>query len=174
MQLNSDYIRGKELDIQGLFIKTDMSKLVDMEYPDVPANIEKAKKLLQDAQEPDKKFSMACKKPYVCTFGQYCSRNLPKPSVFDLYRIRFDKALSYYKNDIVTFEDVQSSKLTGIQHLYFLDFETVQDVIAQYEGTKPYQQITFQYSLHWIESPGGELKHTAFFGESVDMKLRRE
>lgn len=165
MQLNSDYIRDKELDIQELFIKTNMSKLVDMEYPDVPANIEKAKKLLQDAQEPDKKFSMACKKTYVCTFGQYCSRNHPKPSVFDLYRIRFDEALSYYKNDIVTFEDVQSSKLTDIQHLqvqskltgngyvdkngvksfldaniryplYFLDFETVQDVIPQYEGTK--------------------------------------
>jgi hypothetical protein len=103
----------------------------------------------------------------------------------------------------VTFEDVQSSKLTDIQHLqvqseltgngyvdkngvksfldaniryplYFLDFETVQDVIPQYEGTQPYQQITLQYSLHWIESPGGELKHTAFFGESVYMKPRRE
>ena len=50
--------------------------------------------------------------------------------------------------------------------LYFLDFETMQDVIPQYEGTKPYQQIPFQYSLHWIETPGGELKHTAFLAES--------
>ena len=50
--------------------------------------------------------------------------------------------------------------------LYFLDFETMQDVVPQYEGTKPYQQIPFQYSLHWIEKPGGELKHTAFLAES--------
>lgn len=195
VQLDSDYVRGKELDIQGLFIKTDMSKLVDMEYPDVQVNIEKARKLLQDDQEPDIKFSMSCKKPYNCTFWQYCSRNLPKPSVFDLYRIRFDKALSHYDNGIVTFEDVRPFKLTDTQQLqveseltgneyvdkkgirsfldgniryplYFLDFETMQDVIPQYEGTRPYQQITFQYSLHWIERPGGELKHTAFLGES--------
>lgn len=195
VQLNSDYVRGKELDIRELFIKTDMSKFVDLEYPDVPANIAKARKLLQDDQEPAVKFSKACRKPYACTFWQYCSKGLPKPSVFNLYSIRFTTALNYYNKGIVRFEDVQSSKLTDIQKLqlnseltgngyinkkgirsfldaniryplYFLDFETVQDVIPQYEGTKPYSQIPFQYSLHWIESPGGELKHTAFLGES--------
>lgn len=46
--------------------------------------------------------------------------------------------------------------------LYFLDFETMQQVLPQFDGTRPYQQITFQYSLHYIEHEGGELKHTAF------------
>ena len=49
--------------------------------------------------------------------------------------------------------------------LYFLDFETVQSTIPQYEGTKPYAQIPFQYSLHYIESEGGELKHREFLAE---------
>ena len=107
----------------------------------------------------------------------------------------FKKALEHYHDGVVSFEDVQSCRLsdkqvmqvaghlTGKEHidkkgirdfldqnirypLYFLDFETMQDVVPQYEGTRPYQQITFQYSLHWIESAGGELKHTAFLGES--------
>ena len=50
--------------------------------------------------------------------------------------------------------------------LYFLDFETMLPVIPRYEGTHPYQQITFQYSLHYIEHEGGELKHKEFLAES--------
>lgn len=50
--------------------------------------------------------------------------------------------------------------------LYFLDFETVQPVIPEYIGTKPYSQIPFQYSLHYIEKEGGELKHKEFLAES--------
>lgn len=195
VQLNKDYVRGKDLDIQMLFLKTEMTRLVDEEYPNVPANIARARKVLECHQEPAKPISMACRKPYPCAFWQYCSKHIPKPSVFDLYRMPFEKALKYYNNSIVTFEDVQSCKLTAKQQvqvvshltgkgtvdkksirdfldqnirypLYFLDFETMQDVVPQYEGTKPYQQIPFQYSLHWIEKPGGELKHTAFLAES--------
>lgn len=50
--------------------------------------------------------------------------------------------------------------------IYFLDFETMQPIIPLYIGTKPYAQIPFQYSLHYIESEGGELKHKEFLAES--------
>jgi hypothetical protein len=50
--------------------------------------------------------------------------------------------------------------------LYFLDFETMQPVIPEFHGTHPYQQIPFQYSLHYIEKEGGELKHKEFLGVS--------
>lgn len=46
--------------------------------------------------------------------------------------------------------------------LYFLDFESMQFAVPEYPGTKPYQQISFQYSLHYIEKEGGELKHKEF------------
>ncbi|MBQ9785488.1 MAG: DUF2779 domain-containing protein [Clostridia bacterium] len=50
--------------------------------------------------------------------------------------------------------------------LYFLDFETMQLPIPRFVGTKPYAQIPFQYSLHYLESPDGELQHTEFLGVS--------
>jgi len=50
--------------------------------------------------------------------------------------------------------------------LYFLDFETMQLPIPRYVGTKPYQQIPFQYSLHYIDSPNGKLRHKEFLAES--------
>lgn len=46
--------------------------------------------------------------------------------------------------------------------LYFLDFETIQQGIPKYKKARPYQPIPFQYSLHYIESVGGEVKHKEF------------
>ena len=50
--------------------------------------------------------------------------------------------------------------------LYFLDFETVIPIIPNAIGARPYQQIPFQYSLHYVETENGELKHKEFLGES--------
>lgn len=46
--------------------------------------------------------------------------------------------------------------------LYFLDFESFFPAIPRYDNSKPYGQICFQYSLHYIEEKGGELKHKEF------------
>ena len=46
--------------------------------------------------------------------------------------------------------------------IYFLDYETFSKIIPPFDGLRPYQQIPFQYSLHIIESPNGEIKHKQF------------
>ncbi|MFZ2484972.1 MAG: DUF2779 domain-containing protein, partial [Minisyncoccia bacterium] len=46
--------------------------------------------------------------------------------------------------------------------LHFFDYETVMSVIPIFEGTKPYQQIPFQYSLNIEDLPGGELRHKEY------------
>ena len=42
----------------------------------------------------------------------------------------------------------------------------MQLTIPEYPNSKPYAQILFQYSLHYIETEGGEIKHKEFLGES--------
>lgn len=44
---------------------------------------------------------------------------------------------------------------------YFLDFETIQFSVPIWKGTRPYQQIPFQFSLH-ILNADGELSSQAF------------
>ena len=44
---------------------------------------------------------------------------------------------------------------------HFLDFETIQFAVPIWEGTRPYQQNVFQFSLHTISQPG-QLSHRAF------------
>lgn len=59
-------------------------------------------------------------------------------------------------------EDKKTIKtfLDGLNYpLYFFDYETTQSLVPKWNRTKPYQQVTFQYSLHVLHKPDGELKH---------------
>ena len=51
--------------------------------------------------------------------------------------------------------------------LYFLDFESFQDPIPSIDGTKPYQQICFQYSLHILDEDNN-LIHKEYLSEDYD------
>ena len=57
--------------------------------------------------------------------------------------------------------------------LYFLEFETFQQPIPLFDGIRPYEQIPFQYSLHYIESEGSDLKHLEFLA-LPDVDPRRD
>jgi len=194
--LDGTYKRHGELSVKDLFYVMDLSELVENEYMKVPTRVIKAMKVVNQTEEPDTDFSTSCKKPYDCGFMQYCKRQkcIPYPSVFDLYRGIFEKEVRMYKNGHIDFKDLVNDPLTAIQQiqvactlngttsidkagikrflstlsypLYFLDFETMQPVLPPFDGTHPYQQIPFQYSLHIIENEGGELVHMEFLGES--------
>ena len=199
VRIDKEYVRGQELDIQGLFYTANLRELVEQEYQVVPQMIAAAQKVLA-SDEPDLDIDMCCHEPYNCTFWQYCTKHLPVPSVFSIYGgqgrggFTFSKKLEHYKRGVITYDDLRWENLGAIQNmqiectlkkkdhinpagirkflsgltypLYFLDFETQNDVVPQYPGTKPYQQVPFQYSLHIIENEGGPLLHKEFLGIS--------
>ena len=108
-----------------------------------------------------------------------------------------DKLELYYQN-IITFEDVLKTKRfkekanrqiefelynlkpyinkDNIKNflklfsypLYFLDFESYQVSIPTIDLTKPYQQICFQYSLHYYLEEDGELYHKEYLSRDYD------
>lgn len=92
-------------------------------------------------------------------------------------RFYLDKKLEHYRAGRVSYDDLVDQPLGIIQRmqverqthinrkailnflstlrypLYFLDFETMQFAVPEYDNSKPYQQITFQYSLHVVKNP---------------------
>jgi hypothetical protein len=50
---------------------------------------------------------------------------------------------------------------------YFMDFETIQFAVPIWKGTRPYQQIPFQFSVHRL-SRTGNLEHQSFLNLSGD------
>lgn len=199
---NEDYVRGEELDVQQLFKITDMAKRVAKEYPEVAKALPLADSVLAAREEPADPLGTHCRSPLDCPYWDYCARNLPQPSVFDLYDMKFKHKAAYYAAGCVSFGDLEHPPvlekvppLNEIQQrqvafqlhhcpdhintpeirkflgrltfpLYFLDFESMQVPIPQRPGDRAYAQIPFQYSLHYLDSPGGTLMHAEFLGRS--------
>lgn len=80
---------------------------------------------------------------------------------------------SYVQNKAHINREAVKKELSKLKFpLAFLDFETFQDAIPQYAGTRPFEQIPFQYSLHIQETPAAELTHREFLAEP-NTDLRR-
>lgn len=154
-------------------------------------------------EEPEIPIDMYCFEPYPCAFWKYCTRFLPKNNVFGIKKMELKKKLELYNQGKISFEDLKTEKLrpefleqidfeinnkepkievekikefmnTLTYPLYFLDFESFQQAIPEFDGISPYQQqIPFQYSLHYIEKDGGELKHKEFLAESGEDPRRK-
>ena len=43
--------------------------------------------------------------------------------------------------------------------VYYFDYEASQSLIPPWDGTRPYQQVPFQYSLHILREPNSEMEH---------------
>ena len=62
-----------------------------------------------------------------------------------------------YFNQAAAAQTLANHKLPA----YFMDFETIQFAVPIWKGTRPYQQIPFQFSVHHLASTG-KLKQQAF------------
>ncbi|MEX2013452.1 MAG: DUF2779 domain-containing protein [Parcubacteria group bacterium] len=62
----------------------------------------------------------------------------------------------------VNVEEIKNFLVDLKYPLYFLDYETLASVIPTFDGYRPYQQVPFQYSLHILNEPGGELVHKEY------------
>ncbi len=196
--IDTGYVFDGVLDLHKFFKISEVTALVDEEIGRVEDTLKEAEKIMRSKTEPAIDLSAACRDPYPCAFFGYCTKNLPSPSVFDLYYLGFEKKIALYKRGICSYEEVlkDGSELNDIRRrqveyaledrgtyidkegikgflqtlsypLYFFDFETVQPVIPCYIGTRPYQQIPVQYSLHILHADG-TLEHREFLGRSEE------
>lgn len=191
--LNDKYVKKGKLDLNKLFTKNDVTEDVIMKQDEVKKNIEDINKYMETEDEPNDDIGKKCFQPYECPFFKYCTRHLPESNIFDINEINVNKKFELYKEGILSLEDLLKADVSSAakQHieyelydkedyidkesikeflntlsepLYFLDFETFAFPIPKYDGTRPYQQVPFQYSLHYLED--GKLHHKEFLAES--------
>ena len=194
--VNSQYVKSGKFDIKKYFKIKDVSDIIRVNVFD---NTIRFKNILDNTCEPNIDLSKSCHNPYDCPYFQYCTRDLPRPNVFDVgCSVRFSSKLDKYYNNLITYHDILDSggfndraceqMLFEINNLppkinrecirsfldkitypiYFLDFESYQASIPTIDGTKPYQQICFQYSLHYYLEDGGKLFHKDFLSDDYD------
>ena len=192
--LNRFYQRKGELDLKALFLQEDVTQRTKEKQNEVKKRIADIKQYMLQQEEPQDDIGMHCVSPYDCPFFSYCTRKLPSNNVFQLRRMQNKTKFHFYHQGCYRYEDLLKEKIDSkvkqqivfeLEHkapeihqaaieaflktlsypLYFLDFETYQQSIPLYDDVKPYMQIPFQYSLHFIESEKGTLQHREFLAE---------
>ena len=201
VHLNSNYIRRGELELDKLFTVVDITDTAKKKETEVKQRINEIRKYMEQKEEPKDDIGLHCNKPYECPYFAYCTRKLEKPNVFDIRLMRFSSKMKYYERGIISFRELLDEKLnpkyleqvdfevndkepkiekekikefldTLSYPLYFLDFETFQQAIPEYDGLSPYDQIPFQYSLHYYDEEH-KLHHKEFLAKP-DIDPRRE
>jgi hypothetical protein len=129
-------------------------------------------------------------------FKSLCWKDIPSYSIFDVSRLSSDNKWDLYNQGVLTLDKIpkdfpllerqkievdsflsdkiviDKKNLSNFINkvsptIYFLDFETYQSAIPTLLGTKPYQQIPFQYSAHYINDKQ-ELTHFEFLSTNLE------
>tara|TARA_A100001015_G_scaffold305713_1_gene398828 strand:- start:1643 stop:3118 length:1476 start_codon:yes stop_codon:yes gene_type:complete len=91
---------------------------------------------------------------------------LTKSALSQISNKHIQQIESYVQNKVHINREAISKELSKLEFpLAFLDFETFQDAIPQYAGSRPFEQTPFQYSLHILEAPEAELVHHEFLAD---------
>ncbi len=191
MHINNEYVRDGEIDPSKLLIKTDITSQVDEYIVGIEDRIKKMKEIISDPILVENKIGPHCTDPYECPLIDDCWSFLPEGHVFQLYNARKTKCFSLIEDKIYALKDIPSDFklndkqgiqikceksgethvnkeaikhfLNGLEYpIYYLDFETINPAIPMFDGSRPYQQIPFQFSLHVVKSPGSKVEHHEF------------
>lgn len=194
LHLNKDYIRFGALNIDALFVTTDVTEKVHKLLDEVDTKREQALRVLNKENHFD---IQPCLNPKTCRCKSLCHPNLPAFSIFNIPNLTPKKKQELLDMGITQAQDIPDNfKLSykqslvrevaktnqavinteAIQHelerlafpLYFLDYETYMSAIPLHDGYHPQQQMVFQYSLHILQSPGAELTHTHYLATDTN------
>ena len=194
IHLNNEYIRKKSLVLEELFAIESVKQSAEDNQSFVKTKISELKALIESKQEPKINIGPHCFDPYSCDFIDHCWKHIPEPSVFSISGLRANKKFELYEKGILSFEDLptdytlneyQQQQVDCHQNgktvidsasisrflkelpypLYFMDFETFQPAVPLYSQGRPYQQISFQYSLHFKKNKSGSVKHSEYLAD---------
>ncbi len=182
---------GGSYDLERLFRLEDVSDqacaFVQMQIPNSLASM---KEILLREEPPEVEIGRQCANPYQCEFYRHCREGKPEHHIEQLPRATSGLIQALLNAGIREIREIPegfpglspaqqrvrecvvagqpyvgpglATALNGAERpLHFLDFETFNPALPIYAGTRPYQVIPFQWSLH-VQDSAGNLSHRSF------------
>ncbi len=199
VHINNRYVRKGSIDVTQLFVFEDVTEAVKARQASVVEALGVMRRALKGTL-PEIDIGPHCNDPYPCDFIDHCWKHIPEYSVFDL-KGSTAKLFDLYNRGLVRLEDIPPDMVSGSRRmvleaflhkkefangerigdfldslwypLYFLDFETFAVPVPPCDGTRPYQHVPYQYSLHYLVNEQAELCHREFLAEP-NIDPRRE
>jgi uncharacterized protein DUF2779 len=190
--VNTDFVRSGPVDPFQLMKEEDVTDAVMEIEPTVAPSVESLLSVARSKKCPEFGQGESFHKDEAGVHGDDTIwKDHPDSDILDLYR-GGKQALALLESGVYNIRDIpETSVLRGkqvIQHaahtsgrvhvdrkslaafleelrypLHFLDFETTfGTAIPLFDGTSPYQQIPFQFSVHVVDSPGDKPHHHWF------------
>ena len=189
--IDTSWVYPGEEDYRGLLKENDLTAEAFARTEEVRGWIADAQRIVALPDEPAVAVGPHCHEPFDCGFCNYCNRDVVQPEFPLAWLPRFfgtkreqlaeqgvddlrgvpDEVLSEIQSRVkehtlarTVFFDAAGAAADLAPHgfpAYFLDFESIQFAVPIWKGTRPYQPITFQFSLHTL-AESGQLAHTAF------------
>jgi hypothetical protein len=198
--IDSSWVYPGSGDYRGLLAEHDLTEETSARADEVSGWISGAHEIAAATSEPEIETGPHCHTPFECGFCGYCNREkaLPQYPVDWLPRLSPKLRRTFKDLGVEDLRDIPENLLHPKQRLvrhhtltdtvffnregamnalhrfgspaYFLDFETCNMPVPIWAGTRPYQQIPFQFSLHKL---GASLEHTGFLDISGEDPSRR-
>lgn len=193
--VNNQYVRQGEIELMKLFTIQSVINEVLVLQEFIAEKIKELKSVVILDKVPDVEIGTRCNDPYECDFLLHCWKHIPAVSIFDLVRLNSNKKFEMYTAGIVEFSQIPPGQkltegqkmqvesylqkkefidnaavkeyLTSINYpIYYMDFETFQSAIPLFDKSKPYQQIPFQFSVHFKQNKEDRPTHVDFLAEA--------
>lgn len=190
MHINNKYVRHGDINVEEFFTLEDITAEMIPFIQEMPQWIDGFLKIIDFPSCPNIGIREHCQNPYECQMISTCWGFLQDAHVLELYRgknkgfdlidqgiLRLSEIPDNFKltdNQIIQRQCAVSGKeyvnkkeiaafLNTLEYpLWFFDFETLFEAIPRFDGIRPYQQLPFQFSIHFEKSPGSVLKHFEF------------
>lgn len=193
MHLDSSYVRQGDLDTAKLFKRVDVTSQVQAPGREIQDQLDELTAVIRKGESPEVEIGKHCDHPFACPLKEKCWAFLPDDNVFQLYR-GGSRYWQLFRDRVLTITDIPADfNLTGKQTIqskavrtgkphfnrsalhkflerlaypvHYVDFETINPAIPMYDGTSPYSQVPFQFSLHVQTTPDSEPIHHSFVAD---------
>jgi len=187
--VDSDWVYPGGGDYNGLLTENDLTEEAIARSGEVAEWISQAQAVASLPEEPEIETGPQCSTPFECSFCNYCFRDQVSPEypisglpnfrkhdvceelgIDDLREVP-DHLLNEKQRRVkdhtvsgTAYFDAEGAKETLTPYGFparFLDFETIQFPVPIWAGTRPYEAIPFQFSLHTLHE-SGHLEDMAF------------
>ncbi len=187
--VDSGFVLTREGDWEGLFHDVELLDTIEPITADRDLVVAAARETLA-GPEPAVEVGAHCSAPFTCEFAGHCHAALPpgpewpvtflpngggkrwlELGIVDLHEIdapaltnKLHQRVHRATIDDEHYHDVDGARAAMAGWTYprvWLDFETIAFAVPRWIGTRPYQQVPFQFSAH-VEMADGSVEHREF------------
>lgn len=195
LHIDNRYVMEEKTDPFRLFQRVPVLKRIQPLQGEIARLLPLMKSLLDAKEIPAVDIGPHCRVPYPCPFTGHCWSHVPSPSIFDVMHMGSEKKFRLYRSGLLRQEEIPAdfplseaqkmqvratvSGMPYVDHarlrewleslqypLLLADFECFQPAIPRYPGTRPYQQLPFQFSVHRVDKAGVQPLHHSFLAEA--------